>query len=570
MTSQTDNIVYGLEAWPPFFKLLGLALQQVLTICVPLVLVPIILSEGDISHEMIVSVTSYAMIGMGLGAILQGLWFGPVGSGFLAPPLLSAIYLNASILAIKEGGLPCLMTMTLFAGFFEILISRFIKQLRYLFTPPVIGLIVFIVGFILGIKGFEKVLDIVEPSAANFKPHLLVALITLFSIFGLCIWAKGILKLLCVFVGILIGAIFAALLGLFDPTLVHVYQNMPYVFLPSHPPFHFDFEPSLIVPFAICAVVAALRAMGTIISSQQLNDSNWSHPDYASIKKGVLADGLGAAIAGMMGSSGISASPSSVGVAKMTGATSRVIGFAVSILLILFAFSPKISGLFLILPTSLAGVALLVNGSFMMLAGIQIITLKPIDVRTIFMIGIALAAGTTRIFMHEYYENLTGIWLVLSSSVLSVTTLTALFITLVSRIQIKQHQIIDQQSGIATQIKLDELLGRQFEKWSVPKGIKIRATECCHSVLKSLVAMGVSSEQVQLDMSYDQIVLQLSFRYKGDIPPMMLSNLADGYDLVEEQAFHVGLMRMLSGVFPDQHQFSSDNGQSLLVFTFDC
>lgn len=565
-----QHIVYWLNEKPPLIQNLGLSFQQMLTICVPLVLLPIILGEGNVSSQEIISITSFAMFSMGVGTVLQVLWYGPVGSGFLAPPLLSAIYLNASILAVKEGGLPCLMTMTMFAGLFEILISRFLNPLRYLFTPSVIGLIVFTVGYILGIKGFEKIIDTASRDATLYSSHLLVSGITLFLIFAFSVWCKGILKLLCVFVGVLIGAAVAFFFGLFDKHLLAVYHSLPYLYVPSKPTFSFHFSDNLIMPFAICAVVGSLRSMGTIITSQQINDADWTHPDYHSIKKGVLADGIAATIAGFFGASGISASPSSVGVAKLTGATSRYIAFVLAALLMLCAFVPKVSGLFMILPKSIAGVALLVNGSFMMLAGLQLITSKPVDVRTIFIIGISLAAGTSRIFMHEYYEQLTGVWMVLTSSVLSITTLSALFITALSRIDIKQHHFYGKNNKQAKSMTFSDFLSEKLEQWSLPINISHRVTECATNVMKMLTAMGVPTESVDVDLSYDQINLTLNFIYQGDIPQLSLVNLSEQQDLIEEQAFQVGLTRMLAGVFPDSHDFSSDNGHSTLKFSFYC
>jgi len=59
---------------------------------------------------------------------------------------------------------------------------------------------------------------------------------------------------------------------------------------------------------------------GIVISSQQINDANWKRPHLPSIRKGILADGLGLSFAGLFGSIGLSASPSFIGVSKITGA----------------------------------------------------------------------------------------------------------------------------------------------------------------------------------------------------------------------------------------------------------
>src|SRR5260370_6276785 len=80
----------------------------------------------------------------------------------------------------------------------------------------------------------------------------------------------------------------------------------------------------------------------------------------------LLADGLSNVVGSALGVPGMSIGPSLVGVSGATGATSRVIGFAASIVLLVFAFSPRLSGFFLLVPQEVAGSLLVLNLSLMM------------------------------------------------------------------------------------------------------------------------------------------------------------------------------------------------------------
>ena len=60
-----------------------------------------------------------ACVGLAIGTLLQALPRGPVGSGFLAPPVFSAIYLAPSVLAAEKGGMPLVFGLTLLAGAVE-------------------------------------------------------------------------------------------------------------------------------------------------------------------------------------------------------------------------------------------------------------------------------------------------------------------------------------------------------------------------------------------------------------------------------------------------------------------
>ena len=89
------------------------------------------------------------MLAIGIGTIIQVRNSGPVGSGFLIPHVTTAAYLVPSLMAAKAGGIALVLGMTTVAGFFEILVSRFMKKLRVLFPPEVSGVVVAMIGFSL-------------------------------------------------------------------------------------------------------------------------------------------------------------------------------------------------------------------------------------------------------------------------------------------------------------------------------------------------------------------------------------------------------------------------------------
>ena len=53
-----------------------------------------------------------------------------------------ALYLPASLLALKTGGLPLLFGMTVFAGAVEITIARLMRPLRPFMPPEIAGFVV--------------------------------------------------------------------------------------------------------------------------------------------------------------------------------------------------------------------------------------------------------------------------------------------------------------------------------------------------------------------------------------------------------------------------------------------
>lgn len=325
-----ENLQYAVNDKPPLGTLALLGLQQVCVLSIYLVIIVIVSNEAHVDHHELQKIMSTAMVVIGIGGALQAMHKGPIGSGYLAPPVISAIYLKPSLLAASLGGIPAIAGMTLLSGIFESSLSFIFRRLRLLFPPVVSGLIVITVGFELGIIGTGLLLDVKgEIYTELYLRHFIVSILTLAVMLGLTIWAKGLLRLLAAMTGIFCGWIFAFAAGLIHADKLTLMREAPLIDFPSLAFSSLKLEPVLIVPFLIAGLAASLRSVGVITTAQKINDTEWKRPETASIKKGILADGLGCTLAGLMGIPGLSCSPSSVGISQVTGATSRLIAYAV-------------------------------------------------------------------------------------------------------------------------------------------------------------------------------------------------------------------------------------------------
>jgi xanthine permease XanP len=264
-----------------------LGLQQVSLVSIYLVLLVIVLQEAGSSLAVAPSTLSFAMIAMGLGAVLQALWRGPVGSGYLAPPVLSAIYLQVSLAAAKIGGLPLVAGMTMVAGGFEALLARFLHRLRQVFPPVVSGIIITTVGFEVGLIGFKQFLCVVGTLCTrDLTLHLIVATLTVGTMMGLSVWGRGMLRLFCALGGLLIGLAVAAGGGLISPQARLEVAAAPLVALPGVPHLGYAFDLSLLIPFLVAGLAAGLRTIGVVTTCQHMNDADWQKPEPRSIQGG--------------------------------------------------------------------------------------------------------------------------------------------------------------------------------------------------------------------------------------------------------------------------------------------
>ncbi|MCI0481015.1 MAG: xanthine/uracil/vitamin C permease, partial [Candidatus Dadabacteria bacterium] len=177
---------------PPIARLIPLGFQFTVYISVTLVYIVLIASYGDIPEKVTADAISMAMIAIGIATILQSLWKGPVGSGYFASPVYSAVYLAPSVLAVKAGGLPAVFAMTIFAGAVEVLMSIFLRRLKPVFPPAVSGFIVLVIGIELGLVALGNLLDVKGFGKPLYFEHLLVGVIAISIIMGFSVWFKGI------------------------------------------------------------------------------------------------------------------------------------------------------------------------------------------------------------------------------------------------------------------------------------------------------------------------------------------------------------------------------------------
>lgn len=132
-----SDLVYWLEEKPPFVRWLLLGLQHVVVICPYLVLVALVVEAAHIPSREATAHMAMAMLGVVLHTILQSLRWGPLGSGFLCPPVVSGIYLPACMAGAAAGGLPLVVGMILFAGAAEMGLSRIVTRLRKVFASSI-------------------------------------------------------------------------------------------------------------------------------------------------------------------------------------------------------------------------------------------------------------------------------------------------------------------------------------------------------------------------------------------------------------------------------------------------
>jgi NCS2 family nucleobase:cation symporter-2 len=147
-----------------------------------------------------------------------------------------------------------------------------------LFPPAISGFIVAIVGLQLGIIGIGDLLGVEHIDRQTFHYHVMVGGLTLAIMCALSVWGRGIMRLICSMLGIVIGMLVSIAAGLVSTDSMHSFFDAPMIAIPQPHYLAYDFQFSLIPAFLMAGTAAMLRTVGVITTCQKSTTSIGNGP----------------------------------------------------------------------------------------------------------------------------------------------------------------------------------------------------------------------------------------------------------------------------------------------------
>src|SRR5579863_287416 len=321
------DIVYGVGDRPPAYVTFVAAVQHVLIATTVGLFIPtLVLDAAHASHEATLHMTSVCMLALGIGTILSCLNLRDLGSGYLMPASFSGVYFSVSILAARQGGLPLVAGMTMFAGLVQLMLSRLVRWLRPYLPTEIAGFAMLMSGFTLAVVGFNQitgVTDASEPMNGHMALPALLGIGCIAVMVGLHVWGSAGWRIYTVLIGLGGGYVAALALG-FTPLAALRPSGAGPIAFPASDLGWPAFAANMMVPFAVAAIASSLRAIGDLTTVQKINDARWQRPDMPVIRGGLAANGLATMLSGLVGAPAIGTTSGSVGASAAAGVTSRI------------------------------------------------------------------------------------------------------------------------------------------------------------------------------------------------------------------------------------------------------
>lgn len=444
-----STTVHPVDEVLPLPRLTALGMQHVLVMYAGAIAVPLIVGRAlKLDPQQVAFLISADLFCCGIATLIQSLgatqWFG------VRLPVMMGVTFAAvgPMVAIANGnpgpdGARLLFGAIIGAGLVAILIAPLMGRLLRFFPPVVTGTIILVIGVSLMRVGIQWIFGVpvgptapklVDPAHAEwlakvkelaaqagtaippvpeklglaatmnnaaYAPgvNMLIAAIVLASILIIAKYGKGFVANIAVLLGIVIGAIVAAALG-----MMHFDKVGDAGWFAIITPFHFGtpiFDPILIITMVLVMVVVMIELTGMFLA---LSDLTGRKITPASLTAGLRTDGLGTVIGGIFNTFPYTSFSQNVGLIGVTGVKSRFVCVAAGVILIIFGLVPKMGALVEALPIFVLGGAGLVMFGMVAATGIRI--LSRVDFKrnrnNLFIIAVSLGLGMVPLIAPDF------------------------------------------------------------------------------------------------------------------------------------------------------------------------
>ena len=341
-----------------------------------------------------------SMLFAGVATLLQTVTIGPVGAALPIVQGTSFAFLPIMIPLVAGKGvdaLAALFTGVIIGGLFHAFLGTFIKKIRFALPPLVTGLVVTMIGLALVDVGIQYAAGGVPAkrsgaaeygSMLNWSAALVVIVVTL----ALKFFARGMLSVSAVLLGLIVGYVYAIFVGILDVNAISAsWSNSAAFALPQPFKYGFEFSLAAVIGFCLMAFVSAVETVGDV--SGITKGGAGREATDAEIQGATYADGIGTALAGCFGAFPNTSFSQNVGLIAMTGVMSRHVVTCGAIFLIISGLIPKVGGVIRTVPIEVLGGGVIVMFGMVVAAGISMLSDVVWNRRNMVIFAISLSIG---------------------------------------------------------------------------------------------------------------------------------------------------------------------------------
>ncbi|PAD25506.1 xanthine permease [Niallia circulans] len=350
-------------------KTWSIGLQHVLAMYAGAVLVPLIVGGAlKLTPEQLTYLISIDLLTCGVATLLQ-VWKNKF-FGIGLPVMLGCTFTAVGpMIAIgSKHGITAIYGAIIVSGIIVVLISSIFSKLVKFFPPVVTGSVVTIIGLTLIPVAFNDMAG--GQGSADFGniKNVVLAFGVLTIIILLNKFTTGFIKTISILIGIIIGTLIAAMMGMVDFAKVGEAD-----WIHGITPFYFGmptFDLTSIITMTLVAIVSLIESTGVYLALGDITNKKVSEKDLAN---GYRAEGIASVIGGIFNSFPYTAYSQNVGLVQLTGVKTKNVIYAAGTILVILGFIPKIAAITTLIPTAVLGGASLAMFGMVVSYGIKML-----------------------------------------------------------------------------------------------------------------------------------------------------------------------------------------------------
>ena len=420
------NLIYGVDDDLDLPKKVLFGLQHIFAAFGGIIVVPLVIATSlGFDSKVTTALISASILGSGLATIIQAKGVGKVGARVACIMGTDFTFVSPAISVGSVLGLPGIIGATILGSLFEVILSFFIKPLMKFFPPLVTGTVVALIGLTLLPVSIDWAAGGAGSTNYASLENLAVAMFVLIITLLLNNYGKGMISSASILIGIVVGYIVCIPLGLVDFTSV---KEASLLSFPKILEFGVTFDAKAVMAFIPAYFVATIGTVGCLKAIGETSNIDIGDKRVAA---GVLSDGVGSALGGLVGSCPNTSFSQNIGIISLTKVASRHVAVMAGILLVILGFLPKVAAIITGIPNPvLGGVGIMMFGT-VAAAGIRTLSNIKLTERNLLIIAISMGLGLGVTFRPDVIHNLPEAIRMIFSSGISTGTIAALILNAV-------------------------------------------------------------------------------------------------------------------------------------------
>lgn len=436
------ELTYGVDDNPTLVKKILFGLQHIFAAFGGIVVVPLVIASAlGFDAKITTTLISATILASGIATIIQARGLGAIGSRVACIMGTDFTFVSPAISVGTVLGLPGIIGATILGAFFEIILSYFIKPLMKLFPPIVTGTVVCLIGLTLLPVSIDWAAGGVGAADYGSIKNLSIAMFVLIFTLILNRYGKGMVSSASILIGMVAGYIICIPLDLVNFTAI---TEASWVSFPKIFEYGVTFDIKALIAFIPAYFVTTIETVGCL---KAIGETSQIHMDEKRVGAGVLADGIGSMLGGIVGSFPNTTFSQNVGLIPLTKVASKHVAIMSGIIMVILGFLPKLAGLVSGIPQPvLGGVGVVMFGT-VAAAGIKTLSRVKLTERNLLIIATSIALGLGVTFRPDVIAQLPeGLKMIFSSGI-STGTITALILNLVlkedkvEKIKVKTNEV---------------------------------------------------------------------------------------------------------------------------------